>query len=333
MSTTVEKNNPKIFPKNEGKINSKGMVAPPVLPKSHQTKFAGIKAIFEQNASHSQVNDSNTVSSNLGKTFGPTMRKLMEDGDINIHVSASTPSKQRHNSGDSGISSCSDVSGHTSDDEDRVIENINAFDQDNHQKSSDLHRVQATDELETIKFLKTLSKEERENFGFSPKQSDGEKIQSQSLSGEDTFPKLPACAYTALFPKPSKEKINELLGKNSYKALTSTPAQSTGRKSTPIWGPLNHNTVCIGKKPFNLENSMSSNSSSCSEKSNISDISDKSNNSNIVRCNITRSNNKKDFRKPDATHNDKPTGKKLSNVNVKELIRKFEQNNEIIKGR
>ena len=108
------------------------------------------------------------MSSNLGRTFGPTMRKLMEDGDINIHVGASTPSKQRRNSGDSGVSSCSDVSGRTSDDEDRVI--VNAFDQDNHQKSPDLHRVQATDELETIKFLKTLSKKEREDFGFSPKQ-------------------------------------------------------------------------------------------------------------------------------------------------------------------
>ncbi|GFQ82668.1 uncharacterized protein TNCT_724971 [Trichonephila clavata] len=96
MNTTVEKNNPKIFPKNE---NSKGMVAPPVPPKSSQAKFAGIKAIFEQNASHFQANDSNkTVSSNLGRTFGPTMQKLMKD---NIH---STPNKQRRDSGDSGVS-------------------------------------------------------------------------------------------------------------------------------------------------------------------------------------------------------------------------------------
>ncbi|WP_264339726.1 hypothetical protein [Wolbachia endosymbiont (group A) of Cydia splendana] len=70
MNTTVEKNNPKIFPQNEGKINSKGMVAPPVPPKSSQAKFAGIKAIFERNVPHSQANDSNkTVSSNLGRTF------------------------------------------------------------------------------------------------------------------------------------------------------------------------------------------------------------------------------------------------------------------------
>ncbi len=32
MNTTVEKNNPKIFPKNE---HSNGIVAPPVPPKSH----------------------------------------------------------------------------------------------------------------------------------------------------------------------------------------------------------------------------------------------------------------------------------------------------------
>ncbi|WP_434732022.1 hypothetical protein [Wolbachia endosymbiont of Zygogramma bicolorata] len=241
MNTTVEKNNPKIFPKNEGKINSKGMVAPPVPPrapetklssqnelekivklkkvappvppKSSQAKFAGIKAIFERNASHSQANDSNkTVSSNLGRTFGPTMQKLMKD---NIHVSVSTSNKQRRDSGDSGIS---DVSSSTLD------------------------------------------------------------------------------------------------------------------KKAKAYNPLDWNPIYQGKKRFSLDN-MSSNSSSCSEKSNISDISDKSNNSNIVRCNITRSNSKEDLRKPDASHNDKSAGKKLSNVNVSELIRKFEQGNNIVKGR
>lgn len=210
MNTTVEKNNPKIFPKNE---NSKGMVTPPVPPKSSQAKFAGIRAVFEQNAPHFQANDSNkTVSSNLGRTFGPTMQKLMEN---NIH---STSNKQRRDSGDSGISSCSDVSSSTLD------------------------------------------------------------------------------------------------------------------KKAKAYNPLDWNPIYQGKKRFSLDN-MSSNSSSYSEKSNISDISDKSNNSNIVRCNITRSNSKEDLRKPDASHNDKSAGKKLSNVNVSELIRKFEQGNDIVKGR
>lgn len=299
MNTTVEKNNPKIFPQNEGKINSKGMVAPqvtprapetklslqnelekivklnpPVPPKSSQAKFAGIKAIFERNAPHSQANDSNkTVSSNLGRTFGPTMQKLMED---NIH---STPNKQRRDSGDSGIS---DISSSTSDDEDRTIKDkmMENVKQDNHQKSFDLHKVQATDELETVKFLKTLSKKEREKLGFSPKQQNNQKVET------------------------SKKTYN----------------------------PLDWNPIYQGKKLFSLGN-MSSNSSSCSEKSNISDVSDKSNNSNIVRCNITRSNSKEDLRKPDASHNDKSAGKKLSNVNVSELIRKFEQGNDIVKGR
>ncbi|WP_353270031.1 hypothetical protein [Wolbachia endosymbiont (group A) of Myopa testacea] len=305
MNTTVEKNNPKIFPKNEGKINSKGMVAPlvpprapetklslqnelekivklkkvalPVPPKSSQAKFAGIKAIFERNASHSQANDSNkTVSSNLGRTFGPIMQKLMKD---NIHVSVSTSNKQRRDSGDSGIS---DVSSSTSDDEDRTIKDkmMENVKQANYQKSFDLHQVQATDELETVKFLKTLSKKERENLGFSPKQQNNQKVET------------------------SKKTYN----------------------------PLDWNPIYQGKKRFSLDN-MSSNSSSCSEKSNISDISDKSNNSNIVRCNITRSNSKEDLRKPDASHNDKSAGKKLSNVNVSELIRKFEQGNNIVKGR
>lgn len=218
------------------------------------------------------------MSSNLGRTFGPTMQKLMKDGDINIHVSASTSSRQRRNSGNSGISSHSDVSGRTSDDEDRVI--VNTFDQDNHQKSFDLHRVQAADELETIKFLKTLSKKEREDLGFSPKQQNNQKVE-------------------------------------------------TSRKT---YNPLDWNPIYQGKKHFSLDN-MSSSSSSCSEKSNISDISDKSNNSNVVRCNITRSNSKQDFRKPDVTHDDKPTDKKLSNVKVSELIRKFEQGSDVIRGR
>ncbi|WP_265041040.1 hypothetical protein [Wolbachia endosymbiont (group A) of Calamotropha paludella] len=96
MNTTVEKNNPKIFPQNEGKINSKGMVAPPVPPKSSQVKFAGIRAIFEQNASYSQANDSNkTVSSNLGRTFGPTMRKLMEDNIHNLSCGLEISEKAR----------------------------------------------------------------------------------------------------------------------------------------------------------------------------------------------------------------------------------------------
>ncbi|WP_255453353.1 hypothetical protein [Wolbachia endosymbiont of Atemnus politus] len=135
MNNTVEKNNPKIFPKNEGKIKSKGMVAPPVPPKSSQAKFAGIKAIFERNAPHSQANK--TVSSNLGRTFGPTMQKLMEN---NIH---STPNKQRRDSGDSGIS---DVSSSTSDDENRIIKEkiTKNVKQDNHQKSSNSHQTQAT---------------------------------------------------------------------------------------------------------------------------------------------------------------------------------------------
>ncbi|EAL60134.1 conserved hypothetical protein [Wolbachia endosymbiont of Drosophila simulans] len=250
------------------------MVAPPVPPKSSQAKFAGIKAIFERNVPHSQANDSNkTVSSNLGRTFGPTMQKLMED---NIH---STPNKQRRNSGDSGIS---DISSSTSDDEDRTIKDkmMENVKQDNHQKSFDLHKVQATDELETVKFLKTLSKKEREKLGFSPKQQNNQKVET------------------------SKKTYN----------------------------PLDWNPIYQGKKLFSLGN-MSSNSSSCSEKSNISDVSDKSNNSNIVRCNITRSNSKEDLRKPDASHNDKSAGKKLSNVNVSELIRKFEQGNDIVKGR
>ncbi|QOD37836.1 hypothetical protein [Candidatus Wolbachia massiliensis] len=213
MNTKVEKNNPKIFPKNEGKINSKGIVAPPVHPKSHQTKFAGIKAIFEQNVPHFQANDSNkTMSSNSERTFCPTMQKLMKD---NIH---STPNKQRRDSGDSGISSCSDVSSSTLD------------------------------------------------------------------------------------------------------------------KKAKAYNPLDWNPIYQGKKRFSLDN-MSSNSSSYSEKSNISDISNKSNNSNIVKCNVTRNSSKEDLREPDARHNDKPADKGLSDVNVSELIRKFEQGNDIVKGR
>lgn len=276
MNTTVEKNNPKIFPKNE---NSKGMVAPPlpprapetklssqnelekivklnppVPPKSSQAKFAGIKAIFERNASHSQANDSNkTVSSNLGRTFCPTMQNLMKNHNIDIHEG--TNKLNAREKADSAVP------------KPNVMEEKKVT-------------LAAENELETVKFLKTLSKKERENLGFSPKQQNNQKVET------------------------SKKTYN----------------------------PLDWNPIYQGKKRFSLDN-MSSNSSSCSEKSNISDISDKSNNSNIVRCNITRSNSKEDLRKPDASHNDKSAGKKLSNVNVSELIRKFEQGNNIVKGR
>ncbi|WP_265041038.1 hypothetical protein [Wolbachia endosymbiont (group A) of Calamotropha paludella] len=89
----------------------------------------------------------------------------------------STPNKQRRDSGDSGIS---DVSSSTSDDEDRTIKDkmMENVKQDNHQKSFDLHKVQATDELETVKFLKTLSKKEREKLGFSPKQQNNQKVET-----------------------------------------------------------------------------------------------------------------------------------------------------------
>lgn len=215
MNTTVEKNNPKIFPKNEGKINSKGMVAPPVPPKSSQAKFAGRRAIFEQNGTPKQP--AKNTSDNLERTFGPRMQNLMKNHNIDIHESTNK---------------------------------LNA------------------------------REKERENLGFSPKQQNNQKVE-------------------------------------------------TNKKT---YNPLDWNPIYQGKKLFSLGN-MSSNSSSCSEKSNISDISGKSNNSNIVRCNITRSNSKEDLRKPDASHNDKSAGKKLSNVNVSELIRKFEQGNDIVKGR
>ncbi|MDG7057526.1 MAG: hypothetical protein LKM43_05295 [Wolbachia endosymbiont of Penenirmus auritus] len=92
----------------------------------------------------------------------------------------------------------------------QVYESVNAFDdtfeQNNYQKSSDSHQAQATvddklfegindstpclipqksevltaakNELETIKFLKTLSKKEREDLGFSPKQQNNQKVET-----------------------------------------------------------------------------------------------------------------------------------------------------------
>ncbi|MDE5065531.1 hypothetical protein RYE99_01280, partial [Wolbachia endosymbiont of Drosophila seguyi] len=77
-------------------------------------------------------------------------------------------------------SGISDISSSTSDDEDRTIKDkmMENVKQDNHQKSFDLHKVQATDELETVKFLKTLSKKEREKLGFSPKQQNNQKVET-----------------------------------------------------------------------------------------------------------------------------------------------------------
>ncbi|WP_374698489.1 hypothetical protein [Wolbachia endosymbiont (group B) of Limnophora tigrina] len=149
MNTTVEKNNPEIFPKNEGKINSKGMVAPPVPPKSSQAKFAGRRAIFEQNGTPKQP--AKNTSDNLERTFCPRMQDLMKNHNIDIHESTNKLNAREK--------------------ADSTAPKPNVMEE---KKVT----LAAGDKLETVKFLETLSKKERENFGFSPKQQNNQKVET-----------------------------------------------------------------------------------------------------------------------------------------------------------
>ncbi|WCR57609.1 hypothetical protein [Wolbachia endosymbiont of Ctenocephalides felis wCfeJ] len=40
MTTTIKQNHSENFSKNKGKVNSKGMVAPPVPPRAPETKLS-----------------------------------------------------------------------------------------------------------------------------------------------------------------------------------------------------------------------------------------------------------------------------------------------------
>ncbi|MDE5061565.1 MULTISPECIES: hypothetical protein [Wolbachia] len=209
------------------------------------------------------------------------------------------------------------------------------------------------DELETVKFLKTLSKTERENLGFSSKQPDGKEVQSQSVSDGDTFPELPACAYKpALFPKPSKEKVREALDRmrNNSKASSSASVENDTLKISSLndvfashptykgkkrFSPLLRNNaevygnITSGTKPYSItEKCMVTHDGNALEAEMErkhgfqSDPSIKHVKADTATCSITKGNDKRDIR-PDASYEQQEPLSDISKVNVKELANKF----------
>ncbi|WP_244953452.1 hypothetical protein [Wolbachia pipientis] len=188
------------------------------------------------------------------------------------------------------------------------------------------------DELETVKFLKTLSKKERENLGFSSKQSDGKEVQSQSLSDGDTFPELPACAYKpALFPKPSKEKVREALDRmrEASNSVSVEDGVSPDRfKVRPFLCSDIDGYVAPDKRNHNLERCKVTHDSSKLEAKMErkhgfqSDPSIKHVKADTATCSITKGNDKRNIR-PDASYEQQEPLSNVSKVNVKELANKF----------
>lgn len=188
------------------------------------------------------------------------------------------------------------------------------------------------DELETVKFLKTLSKTERENLGFSSKQSDGKEAQSQSLSDGNTFPELPARAYKpALFPKPSKEKVREALDgmREASNSVSVEDGVSPDRfKVRPFLCSDIDGYVAPDKRNHNLERCKVTHDSSKLEAKMErkhgfqSDPSIKHVKADTATCSITKGNDKRDIR-PDASYEQQEPLSDISKVNVKELANKF----------
>lgn len=189
-----------------------------------------------------------------------------------------------------------------------VYENVNAFDdmfeQNNHQKSSDSHQAQAAGELETIKFLKTPSKKEREDLGFSPKQQDNHKVESS----KKTYNPLdwnPIYQGKKRF-SPERLNVHPLL-----------------RNKADIYGSL-----IAGTKPYSaIERYMITHDGSELEtkierKDGFqSDPSIKHIKVDAAVCSITKGNDKKGVR-PDASYKQEPLSE-VSKVNVKGLANRF----------
>ncbi|MDM8335455.1 hypothetical protein [Wolbachia pipientis] len=180
-----------------------------------------------------------------------------------------------------------------------MYKNVNAFDdsfeQDNHQKSSDLHQAQATDdsipclapqrsevssaagdELENTKFPKTLSKEERKNLDFSPKQQNNQKFE---------------------------------ISKKTYNPLN--------------WNPIYQDKKRVSPDRFKIRPLLCSVPKIERKHGFQSDPSVKHIKFDTAVCSITNSNDKKDIR-PDISYKQEPSSE-VYGAKVKELIKQIEQ--------
>ncbi|KLT23418.1 hypothetical protein wVul_0621 [Wolbachia endosymbiont of Armadillidium vulgare str. wVulC] len=154
-----------------------------------------------------------------------------------------------------------------------------------------------TDELETVKFLKTSSKAERENLGFSPKQQDDQKVEVSTK------------AYNPLDWNPiyqGKKRFSPrypLLHNNAEMHGNITSAYSIAEK-------------CMVTRDGNeLEAKMER------KHGFQQDLNVKHTKADTVVCSITKGNDKKDIRLDDS-YKQEPTSK-MSKVNVRELANRF----------
>ncbi|RDD34686.1 hypothetical protein Wcon_01212 [Wolbachia endosymbiont of Cylisticus convexus] len=151
-----------------------------------------------------------------------------------------------------------------------------------------------TDELKTVKFLKTLSKVERENLGFSPKQQDNQKVKASTK------------AYNPLDWNPIYQ------GKKRFSPLLRNNAETYGN-------------ITSGTKPYSItEKCMVTHDGNELEAKMErkhgfqQDLNVKHTRADTVACSITKGNDKKDIR-PDKQE---PLSE-VSKVNVKELVSRF----------
>ncbi|MFP3024256.1 MAG: hypothetical protein ACEY3K_15785, partial [Wolbachia sp.] len=160
-------------------------------------------------------------------------------------------------------------------------------------------KSQATtaDELETVKFLKTLSKVERESLGFSAQQQDDQKVGSRKTYNHLDW--NPIYQDKKRF-SPDRFNVHPLLRNNAEMHGNITSAYSIIEKCMVTRDGSELEAKMERKHGFQQ------------------DLNVKHTKADTVACSITKGNDKKDIR-PDEQ---KPLSE-VSKVNVKELVNRF----------
>lgn len=155
-------------------------------------------------------------------------------------------------------------------------------------------KSQATtiDELETVKFLKTLSKVERENLGFSAQQQDNQKVEAskKTYNPLDWNPIYQGKKHFS----PDRLNVYPLLRNNTTSAYSVTEKCMVTRDGSELEARMER------KHGFQQ------------------DLNVKHTKADTVACSITKGNDKKDIR-PD----EQEPLSEVSKVNVKELVNRF----------
>lgn len=164
-------------------------------------------------------------------------------------------------------------------------------------------KSQATtiDELETVKFLKTLSKAERENLGFSSQQQDNQKVEV-SKKVHNPLDWNPIYQDKKRF-SPDRLNVHPLLHNNAEM----------------------HGNITSGTKPYSITEKCMVTHDGSELEAKIErkhgfqqDLNVKHTKADTVACSITKGNDKKDIRSDEQ----EPLSE-VSKVNVKELVNRF----------